>query len=98
MRNLLDTSKIIEVHPDLEEQFHSVAAKLARVVFRARNEKGWNQLELGKRAGVAKEIICRVEGGSGGVSVECFEKVFHALGLRKDEIDKLLSDYKNKFK
>jgi transcriptional regulator with XRE-family HTH domain len=96
MRNLLDTSKITEVHPDLEEQFHGIAAKLARVVFRARNEKGWTQLELGKRAGVAKEIIYRVEGGSGGVSVECYEKVFHALGVKKDEIDEMLSDYKNK--
>ncbi|SFA57081.1 Helix-turn-helix [Parageobacillus thermantarcticus] len=98
MRNLLDTSKIVETHPDLHEQFYGLGAILAQIIFRKRMEKNMTQQELAQKAGVGVKTISRVEGGSGNIEIKTYEKLFQALGLSNTEIGHIIVEIEEKNK
>jgi transcriptional regulator with XRE-family HTH domain len=95
VRDLLNISKILEVHPDLYEQFRGISEVFAQIIFKSRVEKGISQSELAKLAGVENAIIYRAEGGSVNLGEEIYEKIFKALDLPVNEVKKIINEFKN---
>jgi DNA-binding XRE family transcriptional regulator len=73
--------------PDASGNYPAIAygrALLARRIVAARNRAGWTQAELGRRAGVRKETIHRIEAGKNNPDQSTFtkiEKAFAAVGV-----------------
>lgn len=55
--------------------------RLGETVREARNEEGWSQTELAKKADVGLQTVVRIEAGNGGVSADNLRKVLDALRL-----------------
>jgi len=72
--------------PELHETFFGIAAKFGQLVFAARMEKKLTQNRLAELADVSQKTIHRIEGGSGGITVNTYEKVFAALELSDENL------------
>lgn len=82
-RNLLDftTTMIKESHPDLKETLEGLSPIYARIIFARRIELGLTQTKLADKAGVGLKTISRAEGGFDNLSIDIYNKIFHALDL-----------------
>ena len=56
------------------------SAVLGRAVRAAREERGWSQEELGRRSGLSRPTIARIERGD-DISTATLSKAAKALGL-----------------
>jgi DNA-binding XRE family transcriptional regulator len=64
----------------------AMRAVLARDIVRDREQVGWSQAELARRAGIRVETLCRIETGKNTPSVATIEKIdgaFRAGSQRK---------------
>lgn len=90
-RNLLDKSRLLKTHPELQEVFYSTAAYHGKIIFARRMEKGLTQSELAKKADVGLKTISKAEGGAGNLGIETYDKIYNALQLTPAEVaEKLL--------
>ncbi len=84
-RDLLDHSRLIEVHPELLPLFEGPHAEFRKLIFRKRMEKDWTQNELAKNAYVDIMYISRIE-GSTAVPKEITLKIIQALDITVAEL------------
>ena len=57
-------------------------ARLALLIAHAREERGWTQGELARKAGMKQPEIARIESGEHNPTIETYTKVTVALGKR----------------
>jgi DNA-binding XRE family transcriptional regulator len=72
--------------PDAKGNYPAIAygrALLARRIVVARNRAGWSQAELGRRAGVRKETIHRIEAGKNNPDESTFNKIEKAFAAER---------------
>jgi transcriptional regulator with XRE-family HTH domain len=60
----------------------SLRDQIAMAVASARRDLGWTQRQLADRAGVSQSLVATAETGRRGSSIESFERIAEALGLR----------------
>lgn len=80
-RNLLDTTELLQTHPELHDLFISTAAVYGNIIFARRMELDHTQNELSKLAKVSLKTIARAEGGSYNLSTDTYDKIFRALNM-----------------
>ncbi|PBB04649.1 MULTISPECIES: helix-turn-helix domain-containing protein [Salimicrobium] len=85
MKDLTRTDDIVKELPETEEFFYGIGAVLGRAVFSARMEASLTQKELADKADVDLTTVTRAEGGSGGLEVHMYDKLFRALGISPRE-------------
>lgn len=56
--------------------------QISAAVTSARRDLGWTQRQLADRAGVSQSLVAIAEAGHPGTSIESFERIAAALGLR----------------
>lgn len=91
-RNLLDKSRLLEVHPDLHDNFYGLAAAYSTIIFSHRMKLAYTQKELAQKTGVSLKTITRAEGGSEKLGTEKYAEIFFALKLSISDVTKLLED------
>jgi len=91
-RNLLDKSRMLEVHPDLHDNFYGLAAVYSIIIFSYRMDLAYTQKDLAQKAGVSLKTIARAEGGSGNLGTERYVEIFAALKLSISDVTKLLEN------
>ncbi len=89
-KNLLNTKKIVEQHPEMEEQLHGIGAVYGKIIFLTRMEKGLTQKELAEKAGVGDKTITRAEGGSENLGTLTYDNIFKALDLSTVAVAELM--------
>ncbi|MGQ0545734.1 MAG: helix-turn-helix domain-containing protein [Betaproteobacteria bacterium] len=57
------------------------SADLGHAILVAREAAGWSQTELGRRAGLNRKLVYRLENGVGSVRVDKVMQILAALGL-----------------
>lgn len=80
-KNLLDTTELLQIHPELHDLFHSTASIYGNIIFARRMELDLTQSELCKLAKVSLKTIARAEGGSYNLSTETYDKIFRAMNM-----------------
>lgn len=55
--------------------------QIGTIIQRARKKRGWNQTQLGEKAGLRQETISLVETGNPAAKIETILAVLAALGL-----------------
>lgn len=55
---------------------------LARQLVELRRARGWAQIELGRRVGISRSAVARVESGASPVRLTTYVALFEALGAR----------------
>lgn len=61
-----------------------MTAKLPKIIKTEREERGWSQLELAKRAGIDRKTVNRVENGKYLPTVDTLVSLSSALGVSVD--------------
>lgn len=79
-RNLLDHSRLLEVHPELLPLFEGPRAELRKLIFSKRMEKQWTQNELAQNSNVDINNVFRIE-GSTSVPKEISLKIIQTLEI-----------------
>lgn len=77
----MTTSMLKEGHPDLKETLDGLSPVYAKIIFSRRIALGYSQRELADIANVGQKTISRAEGGFDNLSIETYNKIFHALKL-----------------
>ena len=69
--------------PDFKRGFEAESEKLesAYAIFKAREEMGWTQAELARRANVPRSTVSRTESGN-NISIETLNKLAFAMGKK----------------
>ena len=60
---------------------------LGEAIRKARLAQNLTQEELGKRVGVQRSQICRLESGRTNITIPVMSRVFHALGIATATLD-----------
>ncbi|MBE1555653.1 helix-turn-helix domain-containing protein [Sporosarcina limicola] len=89
VRNLLDTSEIVKVHPHFQEALYGLSAVYGHIIFSERIQKGYTQPKLAELSGVSIKTISRAEGGVDNLGLDAYEKLFKALDLSMSDVAKL---------
>lgn len=90
---LTNKAKFLELHPEMNETFNSMAAIQGKVIFATRMEKGLTQKELADRADVSLKTISRAEGGSGNLGTQVYDKIYKALDLTPYDVSRLMQNF-----
>ncbi|SIS74760.1 helix-turn-helix domain-containing protein [Salimicrobium salexigens] len=81
MKDLTRTDDIVKELPETEVFFHGIGAILGSAAFSARMEASLTQKELADKADIDLTTVTRAEGGSGGLEVHMYDKLFRSLGI-----------------
>lgn len=89
--------EMIDKHPSLEPTSEGMSKGFADIVFSYRIRQKLTQQQLADKSDVGVKTIHRIEGGSGGVTINTLEKVLGALGIYyQDALDYLNEQQKKK--
>lgn len=93
MKDLIQFNEQLENEiPELKPTQIGFSKAFSRLVFGTRINKGWTQAELAAKANIGVKTVHRIEGGSGGITDNTYEKVFAVLDLTDD----IVGDYLKK--
>lgn len=83
-RTLADLRRSREATPEVAEAYAAARLQyeLGKVVRDRREELGWTQTELGRRAGMRQPAVARFEAGGTVPTIPLLERLAEALGLR----------------
>jgi transcriptional regulator with XRE-family HTH domain len=93
--NELD-QELISRMPNITPTTDTMSEGFADIVFSYRIRSGLTQQQLADGADVAVKTIHRIEGGSGGVKIETYEKVLRTLNIDWEEALRFLAERKKK--
>ncbi|MFJ5625689.1 helix-turn-helix domain-containing protein [Peribacillus loiseleuriae] len=79
VRNLLDTSRYVENHPELYEMLHGPAATYGELIYSRRLALNLTQSELAEKAKVDLKTITTAEGGTEELGIHTYKKIFDVL-------------------
>ncbi|MFD2704692.1 helix-turn-helix transcriptional regulator [Salibacterium lacus] len=89
MNDITRTDDIVQELPETESFFNGIGATFGHVIFSYRMERGLTQKQLADISGVRLKTIHRAEGGTFDIDARTYEKIFRALDVRKEDVERL---------
>lgn len=83
----------IDQTPRMHDFMESFPVQMRNLIFDRRIQLGWTQNELADQVkkvtghSITQTTISRIEGGTPGITSDTYDKVLHALGMTKVNVD-----------